>query len=61
MFRSELDTPVLANLRDRCHKDFSNSLLEIIESNFVLELNNISQCAFALQLGSLFIDPTFQT
>ena len=33
MFRSGLDTPVLAILREKEHKDFSNSLLGIIESN----------------------------
>ena len=33
MFRLELDTPVLTILRDKRHKDFSNSLLGIIESN----------------------------
>lgn len=33
MFRSGLDTPILAILRDKRHKDSSNSLLGIIESN----------------------------
>lgn len=33
MFRSGLDIPVLAILRDKRHKDVANSLLGIIESN----------------------------
>ena len=33
MFRSGLDTSILAILRDKRHNDFLNSLLGIIESN----------------------------
>ena len=39
MFRSGLDTLVLAILRDKRHKDFSNSLLGIIESNLANDLH----------------------